>query len=135
LTAGLTAVRDPRLIKRALELLTTDTIRMQDLFYWIRGLMANRFAREQTWQWMQDNWQWIVDLFGNDLHYADFPKYAASAFTTKEQLDSYKKFFGPMQDQPGIGRSIAQGIEDIETSIQWLARDGQAVRDFLQSQQ
>ncbi len=134
LAAGLTASRNPQLIQRALDLLTTDDVKLQDLFYWVRGLVANRFARDQTWRWMQDNWQWIIDHFGNDLHYTDFPKYIAGVFSTSEQLESYKQFFGPMQNLPGIGRAIAQGLEDIEGRIQWLARDTQAVRDFLNAQ-
>lgn len=131
LVAGLTASREPLLIQRALDLLTTDEVKMQDLFYWVRGLLANRFARERTWQWMQTHWQWIIDHFGNDMHYTDFPKLTGAVFSTPEELASYKEFFGPMADKPGIDRSIAQGIEDIEGRIAWLERDGRAVRDFL----
>jgi len=133
LAAGLTSSRNPQLIQQALALLTTDDVRMQDLFYWIRGLTASRFARDQTWQWMQDNWQWIVDQFGNDLHYTDFPKYAAGSFSTAEQLASYKQFFEPMINLPGIGRTIEQGIEDIEGRLQWLKRDSAAVAEYLQA--
>ena len=134
LIAGLTATREPKLIQQALTLLTTDDVRLQDLFYWIIGLTRNRFARDLTWRWMRDNWQWIVDRFGNDLHYADFPKYISNVFSTPEQLEEYKRFFGPMRSDPGVGRTIVQGIEDIDSRVQWLARDGQAVEEYLRAQ-
>jgi aminopeptidase N len=131
LATGLCSFRNPQLIKRGIDLLMTDTVRLQDMVYWLRGFSRNRLARDLIWRWMQDNWQWIVDQFGNDMHYTDFPKYIASAFSRPEQLTSYKSFFEPLLDQPGIERIIRQGIEDIESRVQWLERDGQAVDEFL----
>jgi aminopeptidase N len=131
LISGMCAIRDPKLIERVLGMLTTDAVKLQDLFYWIVYLSRSRFARDQTWQWMQDNWQWIVNHFGNDMHYTDFPKYMANAFSKPAQLESYKQFFEPMLDIKAISRTISQGIEDIEGRILWRERDGQAVAEYL----
>ena len=131
--AGLCAARRPQAITRILGILTTESVRLQDLFYWVRYLTANRYARMQTWQWLQENWQWITDHFGNDLHYTSFPKYAASAFSTPQELTSYHDFFQPLLETPGIGRAIQQGIEDIEVRLAWRQRDGQAVATYIQS--
>jgi aminopeptidase N len=125
------AIRDPKLIERALGMLTTDAVKLQDLFYWVVYLSRSRFARDQTWQWIQDNWQWIVDHFGNDMHYTDFPKYMANAFSKPAQLESYRQFFEPMLGIKAISRTISQGIEDIEGRILWRERDGQAVAEYL----
>lgn len=131
--AGLCSFRDLPMITRSLELLTTDAVRLQDLFYWLVYLSRNHYAYEAMWQWMKNNWQWIADHFSNDMHYADFPKYAAASFSTPEHLASYKQFFGPMQNDVGLSRAIAQGTEDIERRILWRERDGQAVAGYLQS--
>jgi len=130
---GLTTTHDLQLIQRGLDLLTGDEVKLQDLIYWVRGFINNRYARDATWQWMQDRWQWIIDHFGSDMHYTDFPKYAASAFSTPEQLASYRQFFSPMSSEPGISRTIAQGVEDIESRIAWRERDGQAVTSYLRT--
>lgn len=134
LISGLCAARDPELIQRSLGLLTTDTVKLQDLFYWVVYLSRNRFSRDHLWQWMQDEWDWIVKQFGNDMHYTDFPKYIAGAFSTPAQLKGYKAFFEPKLNETGIARTIRQGIEDIESRVQWIERDGDAVIDFLHGQ-
>jgi aminopeptidase N len=133
LIAGMCAARNPKLIQRSLDMLTTDAVKLQDLFYWIVYLTRNRYAKDMTWQWIQDNWKWIVDHFGNDMHYTDFPKYAAGAFSKPEQLESYRKFFEPMLKDVGIERTIRQGLEDIEGRILWRERDGEAVAEHLRS--
>jgi aminopeptidase N len=133
LVAGLCGFREPELIERALSKLTTDAVKLQDLGYWIIHLMQNRYALDATWQWIQDNWQWIVDHFGNDMHYTDFPKYVANAFSKPEQLESYKAFFEPKLGEPGIKRTIRQGIEDIEGRVLQRERDGRAVAEYLRS--
>lgn len=131
ITAGLCATRDPKLIQRALDMLTTDVVKLQDLFYWVIYLTRNRHAKGAVWQWTQDNWQWIVDQFGNDMHYADFPKYAASSFSRPDQLMSYKQFFEPKLTELALERTIRQSLEDIEGRILWRERDGQNVSDYL----
>ena len=131
LVAGLCGFRDSKLIERALGKLTTDTVKLQDLSYWIIYLSRNRFGLDTTWQWMQENWQWIVDHFGNDMHYTDFPKYIANSFSKPEQLESYKAFFEPKLTEAGIERTIRQGIEDIESRILQRERDQEAVASYL----
>ncbi len=134
LTAGIASVRDPQLIQRAIGMLTTDAVKLQDLFYWFVYLLRNRYARDMTWQWMQDNWQWIEDHFGRDMHFTDFPRYTSSAFSTQAQLDSYKQFFEPKMNHNGLQRFIKQGIEDIESKVLWRQRDFEAVAEYLRTQ-
>lgn len=134
LISGLCAARDEALVRRSLAMLTTDAVKLQDLFYWVVYLSRNRYARDMLWQWMQNNWGWIKEQFGNDMHYTDFPKYIAGAFSREDQLASYKKFFEPKLEELGLARTIRQGIEDIEGRLQWRERDGQAIAAFLQDQ-
>jgi aminopeptidase N len=133
LIAGLCSSRDPMIIARALDMLTTDDVKLQDLFYWVIHLSRNRYALDQAWQWMQEHWQWVVDHFGNDMHYSDFPKYMAANFSQPEQLESYKAFFEPMLNVTALERTIRQGIEDIEGRVLWRQRDAQAVANYLES--
>lgn len=133
IVTGLCTSRDPQIISRALDMLTTDEVKLQDLFYWTINLSRNRYALDQTWQWMQEHWQWVVDHFGNDMHYTDFPKYMAAAFSQTKQLESYKAFFEPMLEIPALTRTIQQSIEDVEGRVLWRQRDEQAVREYLES--
>ena len=48
--------RDPALVRRAAELTLTQEIPTQDVGFLLMRLLANRAAREVTWQFIQENW-------------------------------------------------------------------------------
>lgn len=132
LTAGLAAVKDQELIDQLLGMLTTKAVKLQDLFYWYVYLIRSHAARKATWRWTQDNWSWIEKNFGSDMHFSDFPRYSASAFSTREELEQYKAYFASMIDNPALGRDIKQGMEAIESRVLWRERDLASVVEYLQ---
>lgn len=131
IVAGLSSMKSEALIKKTLKLLTTKTVKLQDLFYWFIYFMRSRYARAEAWQWMKDNWQWIIQNFGGDADYGFFAKHTAGAFSTRQELAMYKEFFGPKLKEPALARIITQGLEDIETRALWRERDLAAVADYL----
>lgn len=132
LCAGITSIREGELARETLKLLTTKTVKLQDIFYWFIYFIRNRYTREAAWDWMVENWGWIVDKFSGDISdYGAFPKYAASAFGTRQELEMYKEFFEPKLSEIGIARTIQLGMEDIEIRVLWRERDLKTVADFL----
>lgn len=131
LTAGLAAVKDQASIDELLAMLTTKAVKLQDLFYWYVYLIRSHAARKSAWQWTQDNWGWIEKNFGSDMHFSDFPRYSASAFSTKEELEQYKAYFSDKVDNPALGRDIKQGMEAIEARVLWRDRDLASVVEYL----
>jgi aminopeptidase N len=130
--SGLTSTRSKQVIEKLLGLITDSTvIRHQDVTHWFVWLIRNRDGRELAWQWMQDNWPWIEKTFGSDKSYDDYPRYAASALNNRSQLQTYKKFFAPMQAKPALSRVISIGTSEIEGRIELLERDSEAVRQAL----
>lgn len=129
--AGISSLRDKQLAEKIMSLLTTKTIKLQDVFYWFVYLVRNPETRLIAWQWMKHNWHWIEQHFGGDHDYGFFPKYTANAFSTPEELRRYKEFFEPKRGEPALTRVIEQGFEDIETRLLWRERDLAAVTDFL----
>jgi aminopeptidase N len=89
--------------------------------------MRNRDARAMTWQWLQDNWQWVETTFGGDKSYDDFPRYAAAGLITKEQLAEYNAFFAPKEAIPALTRVIVLGRTEIEARVALIERDEAAV--------
>lgn len=129
---GITSTKNPETIQRLLELLKdTKFIRPQDLFRWFVYLIRGRESRIAAWQWMKDNWGWIVETFGGDKSFDDFPRYAASGLVTAEQLEDYKAFFTPKMEIPALKRVIALGISEIEARVELIEHDSAAVRDAL----
>lgn len=131
---GVTSTRIPAKISELLDSLKdSDTIRPQDVFRWFVYLVRGRESRDLTWQWTRDNWQWIVDTFGGDKNYEDFPRYVASGLKTPKQLSEYREFFGPLKDEAALTRAITVGITEIEDRVELIQRDTTAVTTALKA--
>jgi len=132
IASGLTATKDAATIKKLLSLITdSSTVRHQDVARWFVWLIRNRDGRDLAWNWVRDNWKWIETTFGSDKSYDDFPRYAAGALITREQLEQYETFFAPLKNEPALARVIAIGIAEIEGRVELIERDASAVRDAL----
>ncbi|HSX00134.1 MAG TPA: M1 family metallopeptidase [Patescibacteria group bacterium] len=130
--SALTITRRPDEAKILLARITDPKkVKAQDADVWLVYLLRNRFTREAAWQWFQNNWGWIEKTFKDDQTYDHFPRYAASAFNTRELLREYKEFFEPKADQTALTRNIAMGIEEIENRVTWLERDLAAVQAYF----
>ena len=130
IAAALAGFKQPELINRALGLIQTKSVRLQDVSYWIAYSFMNRFARDDTWDWMTKHWAWLEESLGNDLSFYRFPMYAANNFSSQKFLNKFKDFFEPLR-APAFDRSINQGIEVIEWQSAWKARDLNEVKAYF----
>lgn len=129
---GITSTRIPKKIEALLGAIKNPAIvRPQDAARWFVYLIRGRESRDQSWQWIRDNWRWVVKTFGGDKSYDDYPRYSAGALTTRAQLQEYRNFFTPMKDIPALSRVISMGISEIEGRVELIERDGPAVRTAL----
>jgi len=132
INSGLTSTRDSEVVNLLLsKMKNTSVIRTQDTARWIAYLIRNKYGRQQTWQWMRDNWNWINSTFGSDKSYDDYPRYAATALSTRKQLNEFREFFTPLLSDPALTRVINIGINEINDRVDLIERDGQSVRDAL----
>jgi len=130
IAAALTCFKQPELIQRALSLITTDTVRLQDVAYWIAYSFANRFARQATWEWTKENWKWLKDNLGSDMSFTRMPVYVARSMSTAAFLPEYKAFFESVME-PSLDRAYKQGIEMIEWQSAWRDRDLAEVKAYF----
>jgi aminopeptidase N len=130
LAAALTGFQQPELIKQALELITTDKVRFQDVGYWVAYSFMNRHSKQMTWDWLVTHWDWLSINLGSDLSFPRFPIYAARAFSDIKFLDKYQKFFEPLLN-PAMERAYYQGIETIQWQSAWKKRDLKAIQSFF----
>lgn len=132
IAAGITSTRLPSKVTELLESIKdNDIIRPQDAAHWFVYLIRGRESRDQSWQWIRRNWQWVIDTFSGDKSYDDYPRYSAGALTTRTQLQEYVDFFTPKKDLPALTRVITMGISEIEGRVELIERDGPAVRERL----
>lgn len=132
IASGITSTKNPERISVILDMIKDDTIvRPQDAARWFVWTIRGREGRPLAWQWVQDNWSWVVKTFSGDKSYDDFPRYSASSLVTRQQLEEYRAFFDPMKDIAALSRVITMGISEIEGRVELIERDGSAVRDTL----
>ena len=125
---GITSTRIPAKIEELLAAIQDPaTIKPQDVARWFVYLVRGRESRNATWQWLQDNWDWIKQIFGGDKSYDDYPRYSASGLSTREQLAEYRAFFGPLESDPALTRAIQLGVSEIEARVDLIERDQPAV--------
>lgn len=129
LAAAITNFKQPELIGRSLEQITTENVRLQDAAYWISYSFANRYAREQTWQWLKSNWNWLKENLGGDLSFYMMPRYAARAFSDDSFLPEFKAFFEEHMSG-GFVRTLNQAVETITWQSDWKRRDHEKLRRF-----
>ena len=132
LAAALTGFQQPELIKQALSLITTDVVRLQDIGYWVAYSFMNRHSKWQTWEWMVNHWDWLIENVGSDLSFPRFPIYAARTMSDTTFLKKYKAFFGPKLT-PALERAYYQGIETIQWQAAWKKRDLKDIQKFFKS--
>lgn len=129
--SALTATTD---LSQADKLLTGSTvttlIRPQDNYYFISGLMANRYTRSTAWCWIRHNWSWIEEVFGGDMNYDSYVQVAGHHLSTDDQLVEYDNFFRGI-NAPALNRTIKLGHNDIVRRLRWIKRNQPILTDFL----
>lgn len=107
------------------------TVRPQDAARWFAHIIYNRDGRAVGWSWLTSNWDWVRNTFGGDKSYDDFPRITANALITREQLNEYKTFFEPKRSEPALTRVIDLGATEVESRVNLIERDKDAVREAL----
>ncbi|MCA9348368.1 M1 family metallopeptidase [Candidatus Saccharibacteria bacterium] len=130
LSAALTSFEQPELTAKSLAMVNSQDVRRQDAMYWIAYSFMNRHAKQATWQWVKENWQWLDKELGSDLSFYRMPIYVARSFSNNEFKDEYKAFF-VTKSTPSLERSIKQGLEMLEWQINWRQKDLANVIQFL----
>lgn len=100
---------------------------------WFVGLLRNPYIKVQTWRFMQEEWAWFEETFGNDKGLDDVPRYAAGAMKTAEELADYKKFFEPLKQNMELKRNIEMGVAEIAARVKLIQSDGEEVRKYLRN--
>jgi aminopeptidase N len=133
LCAAITGFKQPELGAKALAMIKSDNVRLQDVAYWIAYSLMNRHIKDQAWQWVKDNWKWLEDNLGTDLSFYRMPIYVARVQNDSAFIKEYTDFFKPKLS-PALDRSYNQGLEMLQWQPAWKDRDLKAVTAFFKAQ-
>lgn len=132
ITGALTATRNPQTATMLLSRIKdAKLVKPQDADRWLVYLLRNRYCGDTAWQWMVDEWPWLVETYGHDKSYDMLPRYAATACNTEATGKRYAEFFTPKMDEIALKRNIEIGIEEIASRVTWLERDIKSVQSFF----
>ena len=130
LSGALTGFKQPELIDRALRMIDSSDVRLQDAAYWVAYSFMNRHSRTKTWEWLTTHWQWLNDNLGTDLSFSRMPIYASRGFSDISFLPTFKEFFKARLSS-SFERPFNQAVETIEWQAAWKDRDNLALKKFL----
>jgi len=130
LAGAITGFKQPEIIQQALELIKSE-VKLQDAGFWLANGFSNRYAKQQMWDWVKANWNWILSKFEHDIMTLSWiPEYASFSFATQEFLDDYKAFW-ELNSRKSIERDINKGIENLTWQIDWRNRDFAEVQKYF----
>ena len=131
LCAAMTSFEQPEIHAQVLALITdSETVRLQDISYWMAYSFMNRHSRAAAWTWLKENWEWLKENIGKDLSFSRTPMYAARNFADEKLIADYEAFFSTRME-PMLERTYAQGLEIAQTNAAWRKRDSQATLEWF----
>ncbi|XP_035165192.1 endoplasmic reticulum aminopeptidase 1 [Oxyura jamaicensis] len=110
-----------------------DIIKTQDLPHIIVYVARNPSGYHLAWTFLKENWEKVVEKFelgSNSL--AAIVTGVTNQYSTRPQLAQVKEFFGSLEEKSAQLRCIQQAIETIEDNIQWMDRNFEDIKTWLQ---
>lgn len=132
LSVAITSTPDAELIKKLISKFEdADTIKPQDLRAWYRGTLANKEAQQDAWDWIRNDWAWLEKTVGGDMEFSTYITVTSMIFHTPERLAEFKKFFEPKVNTPGLTREIQMDIKIVETNVNLIEDEKDAVNKAI----
>ncbi|WP_311407851.1 M1 family metallopeptidase [Liquorilactobacillus uvarum] len=134
ISSALANTTDANLIAHLIEKFEdADTIKPQDLRAWFRSVLANKDGQQAAWDWIRDDWQWLEKTVGGDMEFTTYITVIASIFRTPKRLAEFKNFFEPKLETPGLTREIKMDTKVIESRVELIEREKDAVNAAIAS--
>uniref|UniRef100_A0A8B9SEK8 Aminopeptidase n=1 Tax=Apteryx owenii TaxID=8824 RepID=A0A8B9SEK8_APTOW len=111
-----------------------DIIKTQDLPHIILFVARNPSGYHLAWTFLKKNWEELVEKFELGSHsIADIITGVTNQYSTRLQLAEVKEFFNSLEEKSSQLRCVQQAIETIEDNIQWMDRNFEKVKKWLQN--
>ncbi|XP_060524768.1 aminopeptidase A isoform X2 [Cylas formicarius] len=133
LVNGLASVKNTTLLEKLLELAKNESVvRGQDYFTVVRYISANSYGTDLVWDWVRENWAYLVDRFTlNDRYLGSLIPGITGSFSTQERLAEMRAFFAKYPSA-GAGESNRRtALERVRNNIRWLSRYRGAVESWF----
>jgi aminopeptidase N/puromycin-sensitive aminopeptidase len=123
--------RDPALVKRTLDYLVSGEVRNQDTWIVLAALLRDRATRDQTWEYMQKNWEKVHAQLTVSSG-AEVVR-ATGNFCTVRQRDEVIDFFATHKMEASE-RTLAKAVDSINDCIQLRSSQEPDFHSWLEAQ-
>lgn len=129
---GLASVKDVTLLSRYLDLLKdSNLIKTQDVFTVIRYISYNSYGKTMAWNWIQLNWEYLVNRYTlNDRNLGRIVT-IAEPFNTELQLWQIESFFKKYPEAGAGEKPREQVLETVKNNIEWLKQNRESIREWF----
>ena len=132
LTDAITNTKNPAEIKKLIENFeNAAVVKPQDLRSWFANVLANPKGEQFAWDWLRDQWSWLEKTVGGDMEFTTYITVTSNIFHTEKRLEEFKEFFEPKVDQPGLGREIRMDTKNIESKVDVINAEKDAVNQAV----
>jgi aminopeptidase N len=123
--------RDPQLVTRTLDYAVSGQVRNQDSWIPIVILLSGRDTREQTWNYIQQNWDKVHAQLttASGAHIVG----ATGSFCSVEKRDEVSSFFATHK-VAAAQRTLAKAIDNINDCVQLRSAQEPSLKQWLATQ-
>ncbi|CCG82092.1 Aminopeptidase 2 [Taphrina deformans PYCC 5710] len=124
---------DPKLMQRTLSMVETDDVKSQDLMYPLVGLSTHKEGIQALFKYLTENYATIDKRVPNSVGSlkAAVVGIMTSGFTTVDKVEEIQRFFAD-KDTKAFNKRLEQVYDGIRGRSNWVARDREDVKNFLQ---
>jgi len=123
--------RDPALVTRTLDYAVSGQVRNQDSWTVLAALLRDRETRNQTWDYIQKNWDKVHDQFTTNSGVRVVA--ATGNFCTVKQRDEVTSFFASHKVDASE-RTLAKAVDSMNDCIQMRAAQEPKLHQWLEAQ-
>ncbi len=118
------------LLSKTLNFSISKHVRYQNSLQIIAAVWVNPEGRYLAWEFLKKNWQMIKERYAGG-HYFTKVFGPAGQFTRKVDAKDIEEFI-KINPTPEAKRTIAQALEQIYSNAEWLKRDKEKIKKFLE---
>lgn len=122
--------KNKSLLKKTLEFSISKHVRFQNSLQIIASVWSNPQGRYLAWEFIKKKWKMLKERYAGG-HYFTRVFGPATEFTKVSDAKDVEKFT-TKNPIPEAKRTIAQALEQIYSNAEWLKRDKEGVRKFLE---
>ncbi len=130
---GLGAVQDAEYAAELRELILSESLRDNEIYYILMGQMDKPKLQDAMWVWFKENIEGVksrIPPFGQNR----LPV-IGSGFCSEEKKKDFVAFFAPIVEElPGAPRPFRQSVESIELCIAKVEHHSESVQRYIEQQ-